>query len=61
MIWAVKVLALNKKDGKGKDLIFTAKKSLPTKIRPEKVFKGLPSGHVIPQNGHFLNPSYPLP
>jgi hypothetical protein len=31
MIWAVKILALNKKDGKGKDLNFTTKKSLPTK------------------------------
>jgi len=35
MIWAVKILALNKKDGKGKDLNFTTKKSLPTKTRPE--------------------------
>ena len=36
MIWAVKVLALNKKDGKGNDLIFLTKKSLPTKIRPDE-------------------------
>jgi len=35
MIWAVKILALNKKDGKGKDLNFSTKKSLPTKTRPE--------------------------
>jgi hypothetical protein len=34
MIWAVKILALNKKDGKGNDLNFTPKKSLPTKIWP---------------------------
>jgi len=34
MIWAVKILALNKKDGKGNDLNFPTKKSLPTKIRP---------------------------
>jgi len=31
MIWAVKILALNKKDGKGKDLNYPTKKSLPTK------------------------------
>ena len=36
MIWAVKVLALNKKDGKGNDLNFMTKKSLPTKIRPDE-------------------------
>jgi hypothetical protein len=36
MIWAVKILALNKKDGKGNDLIFMTKKSLPTKIWPEQ-------------------------
>jgi len=35
MIWAVKILALNKKDGKGKDLYFSTKKSLPTKIPPK--------------------------
>ncbi|HEX6848541.1 MAG TPA: hypothetical protein VF144_16265, partial [Chitinophagaceae bacterium] len=35
MIWAVKILALNKKDGKGKDLNLLTKKSLPTKIPPE--------------------------
>jgi len=35
MIWAVKILALNKKDGKGKDLNFSTKKSLPTKIPPK--------------------------
>jgi hypothetical protein len=35
MIWAVKILALNKKDGKGNDLNLSAKKSLPTKTRPE--------------------------
>lgn len=34
MIWAVKILALNKKDGKGNDLNFPTKKSLPTKIWP---------------------------
>jgi hypothetical protein len=34
MIWAVKILALNKKDGKGKDLLFFTKKSLLTKIWP---------------------------
>jgi len=34
MIWAVKILALNKKDGKGNDLKFPTKKSLPTKIWP---------------------------
>jgi len=34
MIWAVKILALNKKDGKGNDLYFPTKKSLPTKIWP---------------------------
>jgi hypothetical protein len=33
MIWAVKILALNKKDGKGNDLNFPTKKSLPTKTR----------------------------
>jgi hypothetical protein len=31
MIWAVKILALNKKDGKGKDLNYPTKKSLLTK------------------------------
>jgi hypothetical protein len=35
MIWAVKILALNKKDGKGNDLNFPTKKSLPTKTWPE--------------------------
>jgi hypothetical protein len=35
MIWTVKILALNKKDGKGNDLNLFAKKSLPTKIWPE--------------------------
>jgi len=34
MIWAVKILALNKKDGKGNDLNFPTKKSLPTKSWP---------------------------
>jgi len=34
MIWAVKILALNKKDGKGNDLNFPTKKSLLTKIWP---------------------------
>ena len=34
MIWAVKILALNKKDGKGNDFKFTTKKSLLTKIWP---------------------------
>jgi hypothetical protein len=34
MIWAVKILALNKKDGKGNDLNFPTKKSLLTKIPP---------------------------
>jgi hypothetical protein len=34
MIWAVKILALNKKDGKGNDLLFFTKKSLPTKTPP---------------------------
>jgi hypothetical protein len=42
MIWAVKILALNKKDGKGKDLKIPTKKSLPTKTRPE-----------IPLSGYF--------
>jgi hypothetical protein len=42
MIWAVKILALNKKDGKGKDLYFSTKKSLPTKIPPK-----------IPLSGYF--------
>jgi hypothetical protein len=50
MIWAVKILALNKKDGKGKDLKFPAKKSLPTKTRPD-----------IPRTGHFLNLKVPIP
>lgn len=36
MIWAVKILALNKKDGKGKDLLFFTKKSLLTKTRPNE-------------------------
>jgi len=35
MIWNVKILALNKKDGKGRDLSYTNKKSLPTKIPPK--------------------------
>ena len=35
MIWAVKILALNKKDGKGNDFSFPTKKSLPTKIWPD--------------------------
>jgi hypothetical protein len=35
MIWAVKILALNKKDGKGNDLYLFTKKSLLTKTRPE--------------------------
>jgi hypothetical protein len=35
MIWTVKILALNKKDGKGKDLKIPSKKSLLTKTRPE--------------------------
>jgi len=42
MIWAVKILALNKKDGKGNDLYLLAKKSFPTKTRPG-----------IPRTGHF--------
>jgi hypothetical protein len=43
MIWAVKILALNKKDGKGNDLIFIAKKSFPTKIWPELKKRGIVS------------------
>jgi hypothetical protein len=35
MIWAVKILALNKKDGKGNDLNFPTKKSLLTKTPPK--------------------------
>lgn len=50
MIWAVKILALNKKDGKGKDLIFTTKKSLLTKTPPK-----------IPYNGHFPWLKVPIP
>ena len=43
MIWAVKIVVQNKKDGKGKDLNFPAKKNLPTKIWP----KILLSGHFL--------------
>jgi len=50
MIWAVKILALNKKDGKGKDLYFPTKKSLPTKTRPG-----------IPRTGHFQKLKVLLP
>jgi hypothetical protein len=50
MIWAVKILALNKKDGKGKDLNFSTKKSLPTKTSP-----------TIPLTGHFLELKLLLP
>jgi hypothetical protein len=42
MICPVKILALNKKDGKGKDLYLSTKKSLPTKIPPK-----------IPLSGYF--------
>jgi hypothetical protein len=35
MIWAVKILALNKKDGKGNDLNIPTKKSLLTKTPPK--------------------------
>jgi hypothetical protein len=42
MIWAVKILALNKKDGKGKDLYFPTKKSLPTKTPPNTTKWGFP-------------------
>jgi hypothetical protein len=41
MIWAVKILALNKKDGKGNDLNFPTKKSLPTKTPPEYLQMGI--------------------
>jgi len=50
MIWAVKIVAQNKKDGKGKDLKFSSKKNLPTKTRPE-----------IPLSGHFHGLKLHLP
>ena len=34
MIWDVKIYLAKIKDGKGNDLKFTNKKSLPTKIQP---------------------------
>jgi len=50
MIWAVKILALNKKDGKGNDLNFPTKKSLLTKTPPG-----------IPRTGHFQHLKVHLP
>jgi len=49
MIWAVKILALNKKDGKGNDLNFPTKKSFLTKIWPNarKITFSLVQGPVI--------------
>ncbi|MDZ4808513.1 MAG: hypothetical protein SGI96_09605 [Bacteroidota bacterium] len=42
MIWDVKILLAKIKDGKGRDLYFLNKKSLPTIIRPK-----------IPLSGYF--------
>jgi hypothetical protein len=49
MIWAVKILALNKKDGKGNDLNFPTKKSFLTKIWPNarKITISLVQGSTI--------------
>jgi hypothetical protein len=46
----VKIVAQNKKDGKGNDLNFSTKKSLPTKIFPK-----------IPLSGYFQRLILPLP
>jgi len=43
---SVKIVAQNKKDGKGKELIFSNKKSLLSKTRPK-----------IPLRGYFQNAS----
>src|SRR5687767_7242716 len=56
MNWAVKILALNKKDGKGKDLNFPTKKSLPTKTPPD-YHKVVISG---PHEFVYLKSNFPL-